>query len=198
MSKIQELSKQVQVYNSGTIQLVESPVLEESMEEMSLDNDELIPETLTLELEPLDTNLDLKGDFLNTLTQLIQHQQQTDNFIPTIDTIIEQSYLQPLRKWCPLLNESFMSSFLHQFKLQSHLTLLFNHYLFGSAKFVTGLENTLFDSLDLSHSCRWPPRPSDINMALRNLLLIESDGNVFKFTLRESKESSAWLNPHGE
>lgn len=178
--------------------LVESPVLEEFMEEMSLDNDKPILESLTLDLESLDTSLGLKGDFLNTLTQLIQHQQQTDDFIPTIDTIIDQSYLQPIRKWCPLLNESFMSSFLHQFKLQSHLTLLFNHYLFGSAKFVIGLENTLFDSLDLSHSRRWPPRPSDINMTLRDLLLEESGEGAFTFTLRESKESSAWLNPHGE
>jgi hypothetical protein len=165
---------------------------------------------MTLELPFLDaTNPDLlKGDFTRTLNDLIGHQQLqlSNNFIPTLDTITHQSYMKPLQIWCPLLNESFMSSFLNQFKLQLHLSLLHNYFLFGNGTFVSGLKETFFKNgrISLYHKGRWPPRSYDLNMALRDLLLERSsekegeEEDLFTFSIREANESSYWLNPNGK
>lgn len=150
--------------------------------------DDMIPR-----LQFLDSNPDLGGDFLVLLTELIKHEQEPTSFIPTIDTITCQSYLKPLKVWCPLLNSSFMTFFLHEFKLQEHLSLLFDYYLFGKSEFVIGLKETFFKSrIQLEHETCWPPRPYQLNAAFRNLLLEEK---LVSFSIRESTESSVWLNP---
>lgn len=203
-STIEDVCRDIQAYNTGTVGI---PVMDEDMDESLVtdeENDILMQDDgdMPFKLTFLDTtslNL-MKGEFLLTLTKIIGHQQEPTNFIPTIDTITNQSYLQPLQMWCPILNQSFMSSFLHQFKLQYHLSLLYDHYLLASPNVIIGLENTFFDesSTSLSHTNRWPPRATDLNIALLDMLIESNDDQVFTFTLRESKETSVWLNPNGK
>ncbi|KAI8994524.1 Spc98 family-domain-containing protein [Pilobolus umbonatus] len=98
------------------------------------------------------------------------------DFIPSFDTVIVQSYTKSLKMWCPLLNESFMTSFLCQFKLDTHLINIYNYYLCGDGRFITGLMDAFFDDkldrIDIQVSkSHWPPLSSDLNITLKALLL---------------------------
>lgn len=162
--------------------------------EQSPNDDTPMEDDMIPRLRFLDANPDIKGEFLATLTDLIEYDEQHTHFIPTVDTITCQSYLKPLKVWCPLLNSSFMTFFLHEFKLQAHLSLLFDYYLFGNPDFVIGLTDTFFKShIRLQHETCWPPRSYQLNAVFRNLLL---DEELVSFSIRESTESSVWLNPH--
>lgn len=203
MDKLEATCKYIQAYNSGSTPLIEERSAQPQVEEEQ-QNDTLMNDADEMTLEFLDTNdLNmLRGDFTTTLSDLIQQQQQ-NNFIPTVDTLTHQSLMKPLEMWCPLLNESFMSSFLHQFKLQLHLSLLYNYFLFGNGTFVNGLKETFFKTgVSLSHSGRWPPRSYDLNMALLDLLADteqdEEGQDLLTFSIRETTESSSWRNPNGK
>ncbi|CEP12780.1 hypothetical protein [Parasitella parasitica] len=148
-------------------------------------------------LPPLDTK---QSDFAQRLLQLLE--DETKHSIPTLDTITLQSYTLPIQAWCPLLNESFMISFLDQFKLESHLLLLHRYFLFGNGVFVNGLKATLFSSssIGLNHmgNC-WPPKSFDLNLALRSLLLENAAheyDDLVKFSIRKTTANSQWNHPH--
>lgn len=142
-----------------------------------------------------------QSDFSIKLLQVLQ--DETTHSIPTLDTITRQSYIGPIQTWCPLLNESFMISFLNQFKLQSHLSLLYRYFLFGNGTFVNGLKSTFFSSsIGLNHmgNC-WPPKSFDLNLALRSLLLenaVQEYDDLVTFSIRKSTNNSQWNHPHGK
>ncbi|OAD05229.1 hypothetical protein MUCCIDRAFT_80323 [Mucor lusitanicus CBS 277.49] len=149
----------------------------------------------TLPPLPVDTK---QSDFSIKLMQLLQ--DETNHSIPTLDTITLQSYIVPIQTWCPLLNESFMISFLNHFKLQSHLSLLHRYFLFGNGTFVNGLKATFFAKIGLNHmgDC-WPPKMSNLNLALQSLLLENSQheyDDLITFFVRKTTPESPWSHPH--
>lgn len=199
MEKILKTCQSIQACESVTntieLPILESSIIEEAQSPIQEPSDDTpMEDDMIPRLPFLDTNPNIHGEFLATLTELIEHEQQSTSFIPTIDTITSSSYLKPLNVWCPMLNASFMSFFIDEFKLQSHLSLLFDYYLFGNSEFVIGLKETFFKSrIRLEHETCWPPRPYQLNAAFRNLLLEE---DLVSFSIRESTESSVWLNPN--
>ncbi|GAN02739.1 conserved hypothetical protein [Mucor ambiguus] len=148
-------------------------------------------------LPPLADDAKQSG-FSIRLMQLLR--DETSHSIPTFDTITLQSYIVPIQTWCPLLNESFMISFLNQFKLQSHLSLLYRYFLFGNGTFVNGLKATLFAEIGLNHmgDC-WPPKVFNLNLALQSLLLENSQheyDDLITFFVRKTTADSPWSHPH--
>ncbi|KAL9552386.1 hypothetical protein MBANPS3_003797 [Mucor bainieri] len=148
-------------------------------------------------LPPLADSTKQSG-FSVELMQLLQ--DETNHSIPTFDTITLQSYIVPIQTWCPLLNESFMISFLTQFKLQSHLSLLYRYFLFGNGTFVNGLKATFFAKIGLNHmgDC-WPPKVFSLNLALQSLLLENSQheyDDLITFFVRRTTAESPWSHPH--
>lgn len=141
-----------------------------------------------------------QSDFSIRLHQVLQ--DEANHSIPTFDTMTRQSYIVPIQTWCPLLNESFMISFLNQFKLQSHLSLLYRYFLFGNGTFVNGLKATFFAKIGLNHmgDC-WPPKSFSLNLALQSLLLENSQheyDDLVTFFVRKTTADSQWNHPHGK
>ncbi|EPB90179.1 hypothetical protein HMPREF1544_03013 [Mucor circinelloides 1006PhL] len=139
-----------------------------------------------------------QSDFSIKLHQVLQ--DEANHSIPTFDTMTRQSYIVPIQTWCPLLNESFMISFLNQFKLQSHLSLLYRYFLFGNGTFVNGLKATFFAKIGLNHmgDC-WPPKSFSLNLALQSLLLENSQheyDDLVTFFVRKTTADSQWNHPH--
>lgn len=191
MEKLLYQCKNIKAYNIGSPVIAQETVVQ-VRHEADADIVDSVPRLTFL------SEINLKGDFMNTLQQLTRHQQESTQFIPTLDTIIHLSYLKPLNIWCPLLNESLMSFFIHQFKLESHLSLLFDYFLFGSNTFVTGLKETLFKSrINLEHDTGWPPKYSHLSAAFKHLLL-EEEQDLISFSIRNSTRTSPWLNPNGK
>ncbi|GAA5801842.1 hypothetical protein HPULCUR_007297 [Helicostylum pulchrum] len=189
MEKLLYQCKNIKAYNIGSPVIAQETVVQ-VRHEADADIVDSVPRLTFL------SEINLKGDFMNTLQQLTRHQQESTQFIPTLDTIIHLSYLKPLNIWCPLLNESLMSFFIHQFKLESHLSLLFDYFLFGSNTFVTGLKETLFKSrINLEHDTGWPPKYSHLSAAFKHLLL-EEEQDLISFSIRNSTRTSPWLNPN--
>ncbi|KAG0179588.1 hypothetical protein DFQ29_001907 [Apophysomyces sp. BC1021] len=183
-------------------------------------------------------DLDLTGEFSKTLHGVMEHHQllaehvqentNTTYFIPTLDVITSESIHRPLRLWYPLVNESAMNLFMRQFNAREHLKMLHRYFLFGEGTFVSGIVNTLFANgedpraperaglrLRLHSQIGWPPRPSELNMPLRAVLLesmaqipekdkssimksiqghmiSEQPDNLITFGVRERNESSEW------
>lgn len=141
-----------------------------------------------------------QSDFSIKLMQLLQ--DEASHSIPTFDTVTRQSYIVPIQMWCPLLNESFMISFLNQFQLQWHLSLLYRYFLFGNGTFVNGLKATFFAKIGLNHmgDC-WPPKIFNLNLALQGLLLENSQheyDDLITFFVRKTTADSPWSHPHGK
>ncbi|CAO3618861.1 unnamed protein product [Mucor fragilis] len=139
-----------------------------------------------------------QSDFSIKLMQLLQ--DEASHSIPTFDTVTRQSYIVPIQMWCPLLNESFMISFLNQFQLQWHLSLLYRYFLFGNGTFVNGLKATFFAKIGLNHmgDC-WPPKIFNLNLALQGLLLENSQheyDDLITFFVRKTTADSPWSHPH--
>ncbi|KAG2234739.1 Spc98 family-domain-containing protein [Thamnidium elegans] len=193
MEKLLYQCKTIKAYNIGSPVIAQEMVVQvrhQQAEEVDADIADSVPRLTFL------SEINLKGDFMNTLQQLTHHQQEPSQFIPTLDTIIHSSYLKPLDIWCPLLNESLMSFFIHQFKLESHLSLLFDYFLFGSSTFVTDLKDTLFKSrISLEHDTAWPPKFSHLSAAFKHLLL-EEEQDLISFSIRNTTRTSPWLNPN--
>ncbi|KAI7904571.1 Spc98 family-domain-containing protein [Cokeromyces recurvatus] len=192
----------MQEYNLGN-HTVQNPLEPSTISLPSLQDNHTPIENIPI-LPLLEKDSNPSSDFLNTLNEIIKYHQHQHHgfFIPTIDVITVQSYLKPIQLWCPILNESVMSSFLTQFKLESHLSLLYQYFLFGNGTFVNGLKTTLFSKqegkigLDFMGDC-WPPRASDLHLALRDLLLeneIEEE-NLITFHLSKTTKESPWVNP---
>lgn len=128
-------------------------------------------------LKPL-PEIKLVSAFHQTLdTILTCHENNNDDsYIPILDTITDQSVRQPLAIWCPLVNESAMKLFTQKFHIQAHFELIRRSFLFSDDRFSSGIVDALFSSqgvmgLKLHGNHRWPPRTSDLNMALRAVLL---------------------------
>lgn len=144
-------------------------------------------------LQPLDT-IDLAGEFIYTLQELLNHHHQSiltgsgtgaaasDHYIPIIDIIKYHSIQRPLQIWCPLVNESVMHLFFNHFHIKDHFSILYNFFLLGDEVFRSGLTKALLSTDDnndgrsvvagisLKEHC-WPPKASDLTMALRVTVL---------------------------
>lgn len=142
-------------------------------------------------LSPL-PDLDLTSEFSATLQEIMTYHQacmngqpdeQYDSFMPSFEIITRQSIHPPLTIWCPLLNESAMRLFFHHFKIQEHLEHAHRYFLFGDPVFSSGISRLLFGNntdddtsvyagiLLFSGNNQWPPQASELNMALRSLML---------------------------
>ncbi|KAI8644354.1 Spc98 family-domain-containing protein [Parasitella parasitica] len=195
-SKLQHICNQIKSYNSlGNVHHASDE--QDSHNNDDADDDLQAMQHDTPTLPPLDTK---QSGFAQRLLRLLQ--DETRHSIPTLDTTTRQSYIEPIQTWCPLLNESFMISFLDQFKLQSHLSLLYRYFLFGNGVFVNGLKATLFSSssIGLNHmgNC-WPPKSFDLTLALRNLLLenaVHTHDDLVTFSFRKTTANSQWNHPH--
>ena len=175
--------------------------------------------------------------------------QDKFGYIPVVQTITYQSVHQPLAIWCPLVNESAMKLFTEKFHIEAHLELIRRFFLFGDDSFSSAIKDALFinhnnnkedqegdifvvGGIKLHHSnnnknssgIQWPPRTSDLNMALRAVLLEsiaqmpeEIKGYICKphhqllldqanmeiedlltFGVREKQQNDQWRDPHGK
>lgn len=133
-------------------------------------------------LQPL-KELEFTNDFSRTLDRIMSNHASLDpdHFIPTLEIILNQSIHRPLQVWCPLVNESALRLFTHQFHIQDHFRLLQQFFLFGDANFRASLMNMLLmtdeersgvTGADVRmHGDQWPPRASALNMSLKAVLL---------------------------
>ncbi|KAI9469024.1 MAG: Spc98 family-domain-containing protein [Benjaminiella poitrasii] len=202
---LRKVSKYIQSYNLGNHVTTLNPLENLDYQQKhtsSLHDNNNIPEEIIPTLPLLGKDLVPSTDFINTLSSILNYRTN-HSFIPTLDVITLQSYLKPFQIWCPILNESVMSSFLDQFKLQSHLSLMYHYFLFGNGTFVNGLKTTLFSKqegrvgLDFMGDC-WPPRVFELQLALRDLLLdsaIEKEDELITFRICKTTKESPWLNP---
>ncbi|KAG1147750.1 hypothetical protein G6F37_004292 [Rhizopus arrhizus] len=192
MCQITSICKYVQTYNSANEVSIEAEE-EENGEELEISrslNEDMMSNIPSL--PPWDERL-LIGEFSSSLNFLLKlTNENSSDIIPTIDTIAALSYIEPVQAWCPILNESYMSSFLHQFKLQYHLSLLYDTFLLGNGTFLAGLEFVFFkneNKIGVELGGRWPPRLFDLNLALRSIMLetIKED-ELFAFNVTGAKE----------
>ncbi|KAI8881064.1 hypothetical protein K501DRAFT_253958 [Backusella circina FSU 941] len=151
---------------------------------------------------------ELTGQFVITLSLIIETNNTNahDYFIPTLDTITIENYIRPLQIWCPLLNESFMACFLTRFKLEYHLSLLYDYFLLANGVFASGLKSVFYQdtrrpltlSLNDNKAHIWPPRSFDLNMVLRALLLESSSSSqdLVTFAVRKDSSTKRWANPN--
>lgn len=198
MCQITSICKYVQTYNSANEVSIEAEE-EENDEELEISkslNEDMMSNIPSL--PPWDERL-LIGEFSSSLNFLLKlTNENSSDIIPTIDTIAALSYIEPVQAWCPILNESYMSSFLHQFKLQYHLSLLHDTFLLGNGTFLAGLESVFFkneNKIGVELGGRWPPRLFDLNLALRSIMLetIKED-ELFAFDVTGAREQR---NPNG-
>lgn len=198
MCRITSICKYVQTYNSANEVSTEAEE-EENGEELEISkslNEDMMSNIPSL--PPWDERL-LIGEFSSSLNFLLKlTNENSSDIIPTIDTIAALSYIEPVQAWCPILNESYMSSFLHQFKLQYHLSLLYDTFLLGNGTFLAGLESVFFkneNKIGVELGGRWPPRLFDLNLALRSIMLetIKED-ELFAFDVTGAREQR---NPNG-
>ncbi|KAG0749889.1 hypothetical protein G6F57_004047 [Rhizopus arrhizus] len=192
MCRITSICKYVQTYNSANEVSTEAEE-EENGEELEISkslNEDMMSNIPSL--PPWDERL-LIGEFSSSLNFLLKlTNENSSDIIPTIDTIAALSYIEPVQAWCPILNESYMSSFLHQFKLQYHLSLLYDTFLLGNGTFLAGLESVFFkneNKIGVELGGRWPPRLFDLNLALRSIMLetIKED-ELFAFDVTGARE----------
>ncbi|KAI8987874.1 Spc98 family-domain-containing protein [Mycotypha africana] len=216
-----------QQHSPQTEQQEEQEGLTSSSRDGTSDNDTLLQNIPLLPL--LDESIRLSSEFMTCLNDLLSQQQQqqqqhhhhqneneeasatctkyTDTYIPTLNTITRYSYIQPLKQWCLLLNESFMLSFLKQYKLQHHLSLLSDVFFLKHGTFAAGLKRIFFPTQDCVRldyrGNRWPPKAIELNMALRNLLLEnkinnELEDDILTFTIRKPSDTTRcrWMDPH--
>jgi hypothetical protein len=208
MTKLQDIRKRIQAFNAGITADISSN--EEEALPLEQEQDTSMMDTVTQPTLPLlGKKPDLSSDFSNTLNQILYHHHQinvSSNFIPTLDTITSLSYIKPLQVWCSLLNESFMSTFLDQFKLQSHLSLLYRYFLFGHGAFVQGLRTVFFSKQDDKIGLAiggdsWPPKSFHLNMVLRDLMLAtaeQKEDDLVTFQICKTDDTSIWNNPNGK
>ncbi|CAO3674435.1 unnamed protein product [Rhizopus stolonifer] len=195
--KINSVCKYIQKHNSGEEQYIrENEELGEFKELEDVEDCEETQESTPVDipsLPPWDEEL-LIGEFSNSLNLLLALiNENNSDIIPTIDTIVALNYIEPVQAWCPLLNESYMSSFLHQFKLQHHLSQLYDIFLLGNGTFLAGLESVFFkneDKIGLELGKKWPPEPFDLNLALRSVLLeTVQEHELFSFNVGNKEKS---------
>ncbi|KAI9259067.1 Spc98 family-domain-containing protein [Sporodiniella umbellata] len=191
IQKINRACKSIQTFNSGKTLFFENrTILTE--EQTDTEKEDTTPKAPSL--PPWDEKR-LLGDFSQSLNLLLAFTNENNNhLIPTASLMSTLNFHTPVQTWCPILNESYMSSFLHHFKLQHHLHLLYDTFLLGKGTFVTGLESILFKSKDiigLELSKQWPPKAFDMNLALRSVLLeaIE-EHSLFSFDILPEKSKS--------
>lgn len=211
MSKLQKIRQLIQAFNAG----VPAEELRNEQEELRLEEEpeKDIPMMDTVDqptLPLLEEKPNLCGDYSNILNQILyyhrHHNTTNSSFIPTLDTITSLSYIKPLQVWCSLLNESFMSTFLDQFKVQSHLSLLYRYFLFGYGAFVQGVSTVFFSKqeskIGLEHiGHNWPPKPFHLNMVLRDVLLETAEhkeDDLVTFQIRKTNDTSVWKDPNGK
>ncbi|KAI7847208.1 Spc98 family-domain-containing protein [Circinella umbellata] len=174
-------------------------------------------------------------------------QDNKFGYIPVVQTITDQSVHQPLAIWCPLVNESAMKLFTEKFHIQAHFELIRRFFLFGDDRFSNAIKDALFinnndnkgdqdgynfvvGGIKLHHNnnsknnsgIQWPPRTSDLNMALRavlleslaqipeeikgyickthNQLLLDQDimdiEDLLTFGVREKQQNNQWRDPY--
>lgn len=138
-----------------------------------------------------------------------------DFYIPSLNTIVEQSVHSPLATWCPLVNRSALHLYFEQFKIKGHLSLLHDFFLFGNPVFVAGLTQGLFQE---TVPDTWPPHAADLTLALRAVILealsqipeaersaisnilpedtVDID-NLITLGVRETTRTSPWCDPTG-
>ncbi|KAI8142830.1 Spc98 family-domain-containing protein [Fennellomyces sp. T-0311] len=169
--RLHAFADRVRQYNKQQQDIIISQDMSVPSVEMEEDDD--VPT-----LKPL-REIKLVSEFHRTLDAILTcHESDSDeSYIPTLDTITDQSVRQPLAIWCPLVNESAMKLFTQKFHIQAHFELIRRFFLFGDDRFSSGIVDALFNSsqgvmgLRLHGSYRWPPHTSDLNMALRAVLL---------------------------
>lgn len=155
MQRLNDVSNTIQTYNDDETFLATNSEREES--DMHIDD--------TNDIEPcsvpaLNKDILRDRDFSNKLKELITNQQK--DMTASIDTITNQSYIRPLKTWCPLLKESLMKSlFLNEDRLDYHLSILYQYYLLGNGLFSKGLEDILLSKTTGA---------LDINLALKDLI----------------------------
>jgi hypothetical protein len=200
MDRLQEIRSRIQAFNAGAEVELEISTEQEPPPQEEEDTPMIDLPTLPL----LGGKPDLAGDFSNTLNHILRHHTQSNSsYIPTLDTITSLSCIKPLQVWCSLLNECFMSTFLDQFKLQSHLSLLYRYFLFGHGIFVQGLRTVFFpkETIGLDIQGSWPPKTFHLNMVLRDVMLEaaeQKEDDLVTFHIRKTSDTSVWNNPNGK
>ncbi|KAI8378405.1 Spc98 family-domain-containing protein [Blakeslea trispora] len=191
MEQLSQVKQTIEQFNAGhTVQIPQTLSIRDKLTE------ETSNDTPTLPLLPVDqpSVFCFIKEFSDTLQDLIQ--QRT---IPILDTITHQSYIEPLKTWCPLLNTSFMACFLQQFQLESHLYLLFRRFLLADGSFMHGLNALFFsqpDRIDIEYNIQWPP--PRLAMTLHDVLLAtqqQPEDSLVQFRIEPTTSSSNWINP---
>jgi hypothetical protein len=193
LQQIQHVCQRIREYNSGKNQ------------DCIIDQKESIQDTVHIEdttnpfhLPPWNEDR-FEGEFLRNLKQFLElTNSNSSDIIPTSSTFVVLNYTEPIQAWCPILNESYMSTFLHEFKLQYHLSLLYDTFLLGNSAFVSSLESMVFEStrkIGLKSTGRWSSQLFDLNLALRSILLeTVKEDELFAFSVEKSK---VLVDPNG-
>ncbi|CEI88965.1 hypothetical protein RMCBS344292_03341 [Rhizopus microsporus] len=186
LQQIQHVCQRIREYNSGKNQ------------GCIIDQKESVQDTVHIEdttnpfhLPPWSEDR-FEGEFLRNLKQFLElTNNNSSDIIPTYSTFVVLNYTEPIQAWCPMLNESYMSTFLHEFKLQYHLSLLHDTFLLGNSAFVSSLESMVFEStrkIGLKSTGKWSSQLFDLNLALRSILLeTVKEDELFAFSVEKAK-----------